>query len=537
MVLIGLASLALAAPAGAAQPNIVFIITDDQRWDTIAHMPTVQSKLVGRGVTFENGFVTNPLCCPSRTSILTGAYSHSTGVYGNSEPHGGFGRFDDDSTVATWLDDAGYETALMGKYLVGYPGGSYVPPGWDRWVVFTRDENASGPALGYYTYGYNIDGADFPFVEQTTYSTDFLAQQAVSFLRSAPRPFFLYFAPFAPHAPSTPAERHQNAFSDLPAWRPPSYNERDVSDKPSWVRARPRFDATRRAALDAFRVDQHRSLLAVDEAVASILQSLSQSGDLANTIIVYMTDNGYLWGEHRLQRKRYPYEESVRSPFVVRYDALVGTARTDTRPVLGIDIGPTFAAAAGVAAPGSEGRSILPLLRAEDRINWRTRFLLEGIGTAPPTYCALRTLRYTFVTYATGDRELYDLAADPYQLLNLAGASTSARTIAQLRKSLARLCNPPPPGLSRRLLCTEVGTNGNDRLVGSARYDIVCARGGDDSIDAGAAADYVFADEGNDRILARDGYADVISCGPGNDVARVDLSDRPRSNCERVSRG
>jgi hypothetical protein len=170
-------------------------------------------------------------------------------------------------------------------------------------------------------------------------------------------------------------------------------------------------------------------------------------------------------------------------------------------------------------------------------MNWRTRFLVEGIGAAPPTYCALRTLRYTFVTYATGDRELYDLAADPYQLLNLAGAPTSARTIAQLRKSLARLCNPPPPGLSRKLLCTHVGTHGTDALVGSARYDIVCARGGDDRIDARGAADFVFAEAGNDRVYARDGYADVISCGPGYDVARVDLSDRPRSNCERVSRG
>jgi RTX calcium-binding nonapeptide repeat (4 copies) len=149
----------------------------------------------------------------------------------------------------------------------------------------------------------------------------------------------------------------------------------------------------------------------------------------------------------------------------------------------------------------------------------------------------VRTLRYAFVTYSTGGRELYDLAADPYELRNRAGEPSSAGTVVGLRKGLARLCNPPPPGLSRRLLCTEVGTNGNDRLVGSTRYDIVCARGGDDWIDAGAAADYVFADEGYDRILARDGYADVTSCGPGYDVARVDLSDRPRSKCERVSRG
>jgi N-acetylglucosamine-6-sulfatase len=207
MVLIGLASLALAAPARAAQPNIVLIVTDDQRWDTLAHMPTVQSELAGRGVSFENGFVTNPLCCPSRASILTGAYSHTNRVYMNDGFMGGFNGFRDESTVATWLDDAGYETALVGKYLNGYPG-SYVPPGWDRWVAFTK--------TGYCRYGFNIDGEDFPITDQTTYSTDFLSQEAVSFLQAAPRPFFLYFAPFAPHEPATPAERHKERILQPP---------------------------------------------------------------------------------------------------------------------------------------------------------------------------------------------------------------------------------------------------------------------------------------------------------------------------------
>jgi N-acetylglucosamine-6-sulfatase len=490
-------------------------------------MPTVQSELVGRGVTFQNGFVTNPLCCPSRASVLTGAYSHTNGVYTNGGFMGGFGSFRDESTVATWLDDAGYATALVGKYLNGYPG-SYVPPGWDRWVAFTQS--------GYYRYGFNVDGEDFPLAEQTTYSTDFLAQEAVSFLQSAARPFFLYFAPYAPHSAATPAERHKSAFSDLPAWRPPSYNEQDVSDKPRWVRAIPRFSAAKRARIDAFRLRQLRSLLAVDEALASILQTLSESGELANTIIVYVSDNGLLWGEHRLGGKIYPYEESIRTPFVVRYDALVGTARTETRPVLGIDVAPTFAALAGVTAPGSDGSSILPLLTGAAGATWRSRFLVESLGSAPPPYCAMRTLRHLFVTYSTGDRELYDLAVDPHQLRNLAGEPNSGGTIFRLRKGLARLCNPPPPGLSRKLLCTHVGTDSSDALVGSGRYDIVCARAGDDWIDPGDAADYVFGEAGNDRVYARDGHSDVIACGTGLDLAVVDSSDRPRSDCERVRR-
>jgi N-acetylglucosamine-6-sulfatase len=526
-LLVGLASLALAAPAAAAPPNIVLILTDDQRWDTLPFMPTVQSELVGRGVTFTNGFVTNPICCPSRASILTGAYSHTTGVYRNGSPFGGFGAFRDESTVATWLDDAGYETGLFGKYVNGYPA-PYIPPGWDRWIAFT--------AAGYYTYGFTRDGEDFPISEQTTYSTDFLAQEAVSFLRTASRPFFLYFAPHAPHRPATPAVRHEGAFSDLPVWRPPSYNERNVADKPPWIQAKPRLDAVERATLDALRIEQVRSLLAVDEAVASMLQTLLESGDLANTLFVFTSDNGFLFGEHRLDRKKYPYQESIRVPFVVRYDALVDAARTETRPVLNIDLAPTFAALGGAAAPGADGQSIVPLLTGAEA-PWRTRFLVEHLRPSPPTYCALRTPRYSFVTYATGDRELYDLAVDPNELGNLAGKATWAKTIVRLRRPLARLCNPPPPGLSRKLLCTHVGTQGTDTLVGSARYDIMCARGGDDSIDARGGLDYVFGEWGNDRVYARDGEADVISCGYGADVALVDSNDVAQDDCERVRRG
>jgi hypothetical protein len=298
----------------------------------------------------------------------------------------------------------------------------------------------------------------------------------------------------------------------------------------------PLLGAAKRAELDAFRINQLRSLLAVDEAVGSIVQALSNSGDLANTIIVFMTDNGYLWGEHRLKRKWYPYEESIRTRFVVRYDGLIGAPRTETRPVLGIDVAPTLAALAGVSAPSSDGASILPLLGENEGIGWRSRFLVEGVGRTPPAYCAMRTTRYVFATYKTGDTELYDLTVDPYELQNLAGERSSRATIVRLRKGLARLCNPPPPGLSRKFLCTHVGTDGSDTLVGSARYDIMCARGGDDTIDAGDAADYVFAEAGNDRVYARDGHRDVIACGTGRDLAVVDSTDRPRTDCERVRR-
>jgi N-acetylglucosamine-6-sulfatase len=527
--------LAGAGKAAAQQPNIVLILTDDQRWDTVSYMPTVQSRLVEKGVTFANGFVTNPLCCPSRASILTGSYSHRTRVYRNRDLFGGFGSFRDESTVATWLDAAGYDTALIGKYLNRYPG-SYVPPGWDRWVALQPP--------GYYRYGFDIDGEDFPLADRARYSTDFLAREAVSFISTATSPFFLYFAPYGPHPPATPAGRHSSAFADLPRWRPPSYNEREIADKPRWVRAVPRWNAARSQSIDNLRRKQLQSLLAVDEAVASILQALGHRGALANTLIVFLSDNGFLWGEHRLWGKWYPYEESVRVPFVVRYDTLISSARTETGAALGIDLAPTFAEVAGVAAPGSEGRSLLSILGSND-VAWRTSFLIESLNRDAPTYCAVRSSRHSFITYRTGVREIYDLAVDPYQLRNLAATANGRTIVKRLVQPLARLCNPPPPGFDRRLLCTKSGTSTADTLVGTARYDIMCGRDGADRIRAGAGSDYIFPGKGRDavwggagrdHVLSREGNRDRITCGSGLDIVRADRIDVVAPDCEEVRR-
>jgi N-acetylglucosamine-6-sulfatase len=524
-----------AGKAAARLPNIILIVTDDQRWDTVSYMPTVQSKLVARGITFANGFVTNPLCCPSRASILTGSYSHRTRVYRNRDLLGGFASFRDESTLATWLDAAGYATALIGKYLNGYPG-SYVPPGWDRWVALRPS--------GYYRYGFDRDGEDFPLTDRATYSTDFLAQEAVSFISTARGPFFLYFAPYGPHPPAIPAARHSSAFADLPPWRPPSYNERDVADKPPWVRAVPRWDAARRQSVDTFRRNQLQSLLAVDEAVASILQALAARGGLANTLIVFVSDNGFLWGEHRQWAKWFPYEESARVPFVVRYDALISSARTETRAALGIDLAPTFAEVAGVAAPGSEGRSLLSILAGNDVV-WRPSFLVETLNGYPPTYCALRSRRYSFINYRTGMRELYDMAVDPYQLRNIAATATGRTIVKRLVQPLARLCNPPPPDFDRRLLCTRSGTSTADTLIGTAGYDIMCGRDGADQIRAGAGPDYIFPGRGRDavwggagrdHVLTRDDNRDRIACGFGLDMVRADRIDVVAPDCEDVRR-
>jgi N-acetylglucosamine-6-sulfatase len=434
-------------PPGA--PNIVLILTDDQRWDTLQSMPTVQQQLVRRGITFENAFVVNPLCCPSRASILTGQYSHSTGVYSNGGPHGGFKAFRDSSTIATWLDDAGYETGLFGKYLNRY-GGTYIPPGWDRWFAFSGRSKRPRPAA-YFNYTVNDGGELVRMKGADNYSTDVLAREAVSFIHESDRPLFLYFSTAAPHIPSPPPPRYANAFADLPPFRPKSYDEPDFSDKPGWLQSLPRLDATQKTDLDALRKDKYRALLGVDDAVRQIIAALRDTGRLHNTLILFMSDNGESLGEHRWTSKSLAYEEDIRVPFVLRWDAKVATAGTDDRLVANIDVAPTFAAAAGVQAPAAEGRSVLPM----DPGSWRDDFLVEHLPLATddpkvggaPGYCAVRNTQFLYVAYSNREEELYDLHRDPFELENVAGDAVYASDRAALRKRLLELCDPPPPGV------------------------------------------------------------------------------------------
>jgi N-acetylglucosamine-6-sulfatase len=429
-------------------PNIVLILTDDQRWDTLWAMPNVQSLLVDRGITFSNAFVVNALCCPSRVSLLTGQYSHTSLVYANTGSHGGFESFDGDgSTIATWLSDAGYRTALIGKYLNEYRS-TYIPPGWDRWIAFT----SGGAGGAYYDYDLNVDGQiEHRGNEDEDYSTDVLSAEADRFIRGvdAGSPLFLYFSPFAVHSPTTPAPRHGEEFSDLEPYRPPNYNERDVTDKPEWVQGLPRLSRPRRQELDELRIDQYRSLLAVDEAVATVVTALRDTGRLSNSLIVFASDNGLSLGEHRWRFKRVAYEESIRVPMVLRFDALISESRREDHLVLNIDVAPTFAEVAGVPSPGVDGRSLRPLIVNPDTTSWRTEFLIENLrlrNQPLPTFCSVRSETFTYVLYQTGEEELYDLALDFYQLGNVAGDPSYASVLLAMRGLEAALCDPPPPG-------------------------------------------------------------------------------------------
>jgi len=444
---VSLAPRAIAQDGQADPPSILLIVTDDQRWDTLWAMPEVQGSLVEPGVNFEESFTTSSLCCPSRASILTGAYPHTTGVYRQGGRFGGFRSFEDSTTIATELDEAGYRTGFFGKYLDSYQHDAltgYVPPGWDRWVAFVHSQ--------FFDFGLTIDGAVERYgSEPDDYSTDVLASHTEDFIRGTEGPVFALFAPAAPHAPALPAPTDAGGFADLPPWSPPSFDEADRSDKPAHMQILKPVGPERTENLEILRQNQYRSLQAVDRAVGRLLDALEDTGRLDDALVIFTSDNGLLWGEHRWLKKEVPYEEAIRVPLVVRADAVVGEgARTDDNLVANIDLAPTIAAAAGVELPDADGRSLLPLLAGRSEA-WRQALLIEHMrGTNPiPTYCAVRTSRYLFASYETGERELYDLEADPFQLRDLAGTEPGLE--GRLDVTLRSLCDPPPPGFRTQM--------------------------------------------------------------------------------------
>lgn len=428
----------------AEKPNIIFILTDDMRKDDLQYMPQTRKLLAAEGTTFRNAFVPYGTCCPSRASILRGQYTHNHNVWNNLAPSGGFEKFHSEgleaSTLATWLRGrAGYHTVLMGKYLNDFPGDmsrTYVPPGWDEWY------SRLGPRgeYGYYDYELNENGRLVRYgTAEQDYSTDVFSGKARDYVsRRAPKnqPFFMYLSVGAPHGPVTPATRHRSMFSDLDLPRPPSFNERDVSDKPKWA-IRPLLDREDTRELTLWYRNRLRTLQAVDDMVKGLVNELSRQGELDNTYIFFTSDNGFHLGEHRLALlKRTPYEEVIRVPLVVRGPAVpAGKARGEF--ALNIDLAPTFADLAGSSAPSFvDGRSLRPLLRDRTPTSWRTAFLLESQLTGQDY--GVRTAQEMYFESANGFRELYDLRTDPYELENSYPAAEAAR-VATLEDRLRAL--------------------------------------------------------------------------------------------------
>lgn len=432
--------------------NIVVILTDDQSFDSLPSdppaMPWLQSKIRardGQWLWFPNAFIETPLCCPSRATILSGRYSRTTNVRTNDDGY----RFDETQTIATWLHDAGYFTGMIGKYLNRYPfgRGPYVPPGWDRWV----GKRNTAASTTYSNFGFVDQGVALQTSDAgATYATDLFAGYAVDFLRSAPddRPFFLYFAPSAPHPPWTPPSRHAGAFSGEPVPVAPSVGERNVSDKPTWVRKLRPVDAAGRAAFLADRRHEAEALLGVDDAVQRIVGQLAAEGELDRTVIFYLTDNGFSFGQHRIRGKRCPYEECIRTPFAVR---VPGAEARDVRGVISnVDLAPTIADLAGVP-PGQpvDGRSFASALLGE---RWKAPpgVFLEwaGDGAVPP-WQGVRTPDFAYIESADGTVELYDITgaigvADPFELRSRSADPRYRRIVLRLAALLRALRSRPP---------------------------------------------------------------------------------------------
>ena len=465
LLLVGVVALLLAGPSPAAaaqlsKPNIVFILTDDLTWNLIPYMPQVQA-LQREGASFERYFVTNSLCCPSRASIFSGRYPHSSGVLTNMPPAGGVSAFEAQDTFATSLQAAGYATALMGKYLNGYrPLNRKVPPGWTAWAV-------AGEAYANYDYSLLVkhpDGAPPEIVRYGSrpvdYMTDVLARRGQGFIAQAVkarRPFMLELATFTPHAPFTPAPRDAFAFGGLTAPRGSLWDAPQLEGAPAWLRQTP-LSTEQIADLDAdFRL-RAQSVQAIDKLIGDIRAQLRRLRAAPNTYIVFSSDNGYHMGDRRLhQGKTTAFDHDIRVPLIVVGPGVPAGASIQ-QPAANVDLRPTFQELAGaLTGPGVEGRSLAPLLRGLPPASWRDAVLIEHRGSnrrqgdpdaqspaqgKPPSYSALRFPDALYVEYVSPRQpaEYYDLASDPDARRNLY-SSLSSRQQTALADRLARLRN------------------------------------------------------------------------------------------------
>jgi N-acetylglucosamine-6-sulfatase len=375
--------------AQSHKPNIVFILTDDQRLDDVQYMKNLQELVIAHGATFKNYFDTVALCCPSRTSILRGQFAHNTGIETNAPPNGGFDVAHatgiENSTIATWLKKEGYKTALFGKYLNRYPGSAgpeYIPPGWDNWAVSVK-----GNAYSEYNYRLNENGKFVDYGQSPQdYGTDVYAQKTIQFIRNCAKekqPFFVYFAPYAPHGPATPAARHEGMFANTHVPRSKAFNQPNVSKSPEYIQRLPLLSDEEIASEDKYHAKRLSSLQAVDEAIANIHKALSETGVLAKTYIVFTSDNGFHLGEHRLRRgKQTAYETDIHLPlFIVGPGIKAG--KTIDELAGNIDLAPTFAQIGGATAPNfADGRSLMPLLSGNTPKDWRQSYLVEHWGGA-----------------------------------------------------------------------------------------------------------------------------------------------------------
>jgi N-acetylglucosamine-6-sulfatase len=445
----------------APRPNFVFVMTDDLDELSMKDLVGIRQLMSTNGITFKNAYVTYSLCCPSRATFLRGQYPHNHQVLDNFPPLGGEPRFRqlgrDESTIATWLDESGYQTKYIGKYMNEY-NDLYKPPGWDEWLVLQQD--------GLEKNQVNNNGQS---ITLTGNSNDAFAVEASDFIERSsanPEPFFVMIGTKAPHGPPEVAARYQNQFATTPLPRPSNFNEANTSDKPAWVRSRRLLTQTRIDTMEQQYRNRLRSMLSVEDLLKQTIASLQETGELDNTYIFFTSDNGYHLGNHRLGLgKMTPYEEDIGVPLMVRGPGVpAGAERQEL--VLNNDLAPTIADLAGVSTPAFvDGSSFAPLLTTSPPSSWRKAFLeegwhLEGANTEVPTHKGVHTQDQMFVEYDTGEHELYDLQLDPYQLQSKPRAGNEQLySDLQTRLNALRTCSgigcraaegfpgttPPPP--------------------------------------------------------------------------------------------
>lgn len=432
--LLGSSLVRSAAAGGEGRPNIVLITTDDMTDKDLRYMPRTRRLLARKGVAFRDFISPHPLCCPARAEILTGQYAQNNGVRHNEGPHGGFRAHDPSHTLATWLRSAGYGTAFVGKYLNHYYRRDGMVPGWDEFNPTLRGT--------YSPYGFTTYNSGSPRSYEKLYIADMVTRETRRYIRDFSgdgRPFFVWASHIAPHGmhvdgrwvPPVPARRHAGLFADLtaPSLRDPAFAEPNVGDKPRFVRAARPVAKSSATILFQRRI---RSLQAVDEGVQRIVRTLRRTGELANSVLVFTSDNGHLNGEHGLRGKNYPYEQALQVPFLVRGPGMpAGVTRDQTMTT--VDLAPTLVDLAKATPDLTvDGRTMLPAIRRAGAPGYGTALIQAGSSTRPWFFRGVRTSRYTYARYFHGFTELYDRHRDPAQLRNVAGQPEYAAVEAEL---------------------------------------------------------------------------------------------------------
>jgi arylsulfatase A-like enzyme len=439
-----------AAPAAAqTTPNVVVIMLDDMRYDDLSTLPHIRSRIGDAGASFTHFYAPFPLCCPARSTLLTGQYAHNHGVLSNDAPTGGFHEFKDSSTLATWLTPT-YRTGLIGKYLNGYFA-PYRPPGWDEWVV-------PKTMYGYWNKSWYVQ-RDGPGAYETVngYATDTMGQYAAEFITrnsASTTPFFLYTNLVAPHEgqPRDPDDitgfptpfvkpSYRDVFKGM-AVTDPSFNEADVSDKP--IKPAPLTQA-QITGLTESNAQRRESELSAQDATDQIMDALQASGELDDTFVAFMSDNGYILGEHRIRGgKLAPYEVANRVPLMIRGPGIPAGTTVDTATSQ-VDFAPTVMAMAGLSSPASvDGLSLLGAARNPGSPFTHPPVVIEATNTAATTdplpwaYHGVVQDGWKYVVRANGKKELYDLVNDPFELENVAGKAAYATKQTQLAQVLTQ---------------------------------------------------------------------------------------------------